>query len=149
MCLQQSFQHKNHANKHEHTGNLHHIRNPALEGRLEKNKLTYRSKSHYSVTATRYFHAVASSINPGPHLISSRTHKVIACFHFHLLCKYNSVHVYTCAPSGKKIRFPKLPPAILSESPCRGHEKKMLRFLPKRKCKSIQWEMLLLMTIPD
>lgn len=47
-----------------------------------------------------------------------------------------STYIYTCAPS-EKIRFPKLPPATLSESPCRGHEKKMLRFLPKTKCKSI------------
>lgn len=45
----------------------------------------------------------------------------------------DSIFIYTCAPSAKEIRFPKFPPATIPESPCGGHEEKVLRFLPKKE----------------
>lgn len=63
-------------------------------GKVRKDQsVSYRSESHYSVTPTRYFHAAASSINPGPPPWTSRTHKVMAWSHFHLPWKYLELQI--------------------------------------------------------
>lgn len=61
--------------------------------------ISYRSESHYLVSPMRYLQAVTTSINPGPPPWTSRTRKVMAQSHFHLLCKYLELQIqykFTC-----------------------------------------------------